>query len=107
VTIRTKPSSASTAGPTLFGPQASRLSTPKRDSETCPNAASSAAKPKSASEEILRAADLLRGVLLRDDAEEDEAGPALLGQVSAEISEIVERLQSLAGSQMIFEGWNS
>jgi len=52
---------------------------------------------------MLRAADLLRDVLLRDDATEELC---LVGQVSAGISEIVDRLHSLAGLQMMFEGWN-
>jgi len=92
-------------GSRLSGPLASNSSTPKKDSGTRPSVASPVAKKSatSASDEILRARDLLRDVLLRDD-ESDEL--ALIGQVSAGLNEIVCTLDSLAGLQRMFEVWS-
>lgn len=87
------------------GREASRSSIAKRDSAIRSNGASPVAT--SASAEILRACDVLRAVLLRDDEELADSEPdVLIGQVSAGITEIIDRLQSLAGLQMMFEAWN-
>ena len=101
-----KPGPVPTAARILSGPQASSVSLPNGDSRIRPSAARPAAKGvnASASAELLRAADLLREVLLRDDESEEVA---LLGQVSAGVNEIVDRLQALAGLQMMFEGWSA
>jgi hypothetical protein len=102
---QTKLALVPTVGSRLSGPRASNSTTPKRDSGTRPSAANPAVtrSATSASEEILRARDLLRDVLLRDD-ESDEL--ALIGQVSAGLNEIVCTLDSLAGLQRMFEVWS-
>ena len=103
---------ARSAGPTLFGPQASNSISPKNDSSTARSAANPVA-PKSAtkgtaSAEILRARDLLRDVLLRDDETDGEAeNAALVGEVSSRLNEIVCALDNLAGLQHLFEVWSS
>jgi hypothetical protein len=87
------------------GPRASRNSIAKSVSPIRPNGASSAAP--SASSEILRACDVLRAVLLRNDEELSDTEPdPVVGQVADGISEIIDRLQSYAGLQMMFEAWN-
>jgi hypothetical protein len=91
------------------GREASRNSIAPRISATRPNAVPTAAKsaPTSASAEILRACDVLRDVLLREDEDfSDDEPDALVGQVSAGLVEIIDRLQSLAGLQMMFEAWS-
>lgn len=87
------------------GLQASRNSIASRICEIRP----SAARPvgTNASSEILRACDILRAVLLRDDEDfADDEPDALIDKVRNGIAEVVERLQSLAGDQMLFEAWN-
>lgn len=105
---QTKLALAPTVGRISFGPRASSVSSPSADCRTRPSVASPVGTPSApnASAEILRAADVLRSVLLWDDDEENQE-QILVGQVSAEVSQIVDRLQSLAGLQMMFEGWNS
>jgi hypothetical protein len=100
-----KLSFASNAARVSFGREASRITIVKTGSATRPNVASCVAP--SASSELLRACDILRDVLLRDDEELTDGKPdVLIGQVSAGVQEIVTRLQSLAGLQMMFEAWN-
>jgi len=97
---------ARTAGPTLFGPQTSSVSSPRSDSSTGRSAASHAApksEPSTASAEILRARDLLRDILLREDEIEEVV---LVGQVSIGLNEIVCTLDNLAGLQHLFEVWS-
>jgi hypothetical protein len=97
---------ARTAGPTLFGPQTSSVSLLKNDLSTGRSAAKSAAQksePSTASTEILRARDLLRDLLLREDETEDAV---LVGQVSSGLNEIVCTLDNLAGLQHLFEVWS-
>src|SRR5579864_254039 len=102
---QTKLALVPTAGSRLSGPRASNSSSPPKASATRPNVANPVATKSatSASDEILRARDLLRDVLLRDD-ESDEL--ALIGQVSAGLNEIVCTLDSLAGLQRMFEVWS-
>ena len=59
--------------------------------------------PATASAEILRARDLLRDILLRED--ETEA-VVLVGKVSSDLNEIVCTLDNLAGLQKMFELWS-
>ncbi len=104
-----KLSLAPTADEISSGPRPSSVSTGRRDCDSRPSAASPAAKPSetsahSASAEILRARDLLRDVLLREDITDETV---LLGEVSAGLNEMVEQLDRLAGLQTIFESWNS
>jgi len=62
------------------------------------------ASATSASAEIQRARDLLRDLLLReDDADED----VFVGTVRDGLNEIICRLDNLAGTQTLFEVWNS
>ena len=99
---------ARSAGPTLFGPQASRSTSPQNDSSTDRSAANpvapkSASTASAASAEILRARDLLRDILLREDETEDVV---LVGQVSTGLNEIICILDNLAGLQQLFEAWS-
>lgn len=95
------------AAPTSPGPRTSSATSGRRDSVTRPSAASPVA-PKSetgsASAEILRARDLLRDVLLREDETENIV---LVGQVSTGLNEIVCTLDNLAGLQHLFEVWSA
>lgn len=108
---QTKLALVPTVGRNSSGRSTSSAFSARRDSTTSPSAAGPVAREsatRTASAEILRARDLLRDLLLRDDDEElgnlDE--PALAGQVSSGINEICSTLDSLAGLQMMFEAWS-
>lgn len=97
--------------PTVASPSSGRPAssafTTRGGSGTSPNAARYAGQKGAAlaaSDEIRRARDILRDVLLRDD-ESDEL--ALVGQVSSGLNEIICTLDSLAGLQMLFENWSA
>jgi len=106
---QTKLALVPTASDPLRGPRESRNFIGSKDSPTRPSAANPADRSARPSAEILRACDILRDVLLRDDEEfsDDERESAIVGQVSAGVLEIVDRLHSLAGLQMMFEGWKA
>jgi hypothetical protein len=106
--IPIRSSRARTAAPSLFGPPASSAFTPS-DSTHHPSAASSAARKSATnapSGEILRARDLLRDLLLREDEANEEESVALVGHVYEGLDEICSHLDSLAGLQMMFEAWS-
>jgi len=104
--LPTRLSRAQTADRNSCGPEASSGFSPPRDSTTSRSAASPAARksaPNTASAEILRARDLLRDVLLREDETEETV---LVGKVSNGLNEIIARLDNLAGLQQLFEVWS-
>jgi len=100
--IQTRLSLVQTVDPISSGRAESSSFSKSADSVTRPSAASSVARRNASSAEILRARDILRDVLLREDETEEIV---LLGKVSEGLNQMLGELDSLAGLQMMFESW--